>query len=69
MLISKELADKNGLSAGDSITLYSLDSRREDTFQVVGIFSGTEGMAKDAMMADGIPANQGYIDMNSYQKI
>ena len=26
-------------------------------------------MAKDAMMADGIPANQGYIDMNSYQKI
>ena len=69
VLISKELADKNGLSAGDSITLYSLDSRREDTFQVVGIFSGTEGMAKDAMMADGIPANQGYIDMNSYQKI
>ena len=35
----------------------------------MGIFGGTEGMTKDAMMADGIAANQGYIDGNSYQKM
>ncbi len=69
MLISKELADKNGLTVGDDITMYDLDSDSENTFEIVGIFSGTEGMSKDAMMADGIAANQGYIDRNSYQKI
>lgn len=69
VLISKELADKNGLSVGDDITMYDLDSDSENTFEIVGIFSGTEGMSKDAMMADGIAANQGYIDRNSYQKI
>ena len=69
VLISKELADKNGLSVGDDITMYDLDSDSENTFEIVGIFSGTEGMTKDAMMADGIPANQGYIDMNSYNEI
>lgn len=68
-LISKELADKNGLSVGDNIAMYDLDSDSENTFTIVGIFSGTEGMSKDAMMADEIPANQGYIDMNSYQKM
>ncbi len=68
-LISKELAEKNHLSVGDTITLYSLDTQREDKFEIVGIFSGTEGMSKDAIMADGIAANQGYIDMNSYQKM
>lgn len=69
VLISKELADKNGLSVGDDITMYDLDSDSENTFEIVGIFSGTEGMSKDAMMADGIPANQGYIDRNSYNEI
>ena len=69
VLISQELAEKNHLSVGDTITLYSLDTQREDAFEIVGIFSGTEGMSKDAMMADGITANQGYIDMNSYQKM
>ena len=69
VLISKELADKNDLSVGDDITMYDLDSDSENTFEIVGIFSGTEGMSKDAMMADGIPANQGYVDMNSYNEI
>ena len=69
VLISKELADKNDLSVGDGITMYDLDSDSENTFEIVGIFGGTEGMSKDAMMADGIPANQGYIDMNSYNEI
>lgn len=69
VLISKELAVKNKLSVGDKITLYSMDTQQEDSFEIVGIFSGTEGLSKDAMMVDGIPANQGYIDMNSYQKM
>ena len=69
VLISKELAGKNGLSVGDGITMYDLDSDSKNTFEIVGIFSGTEGMSKDAMMADGIPANQGYMDMNSYNEI
>ena len=46
VLISKELADKNGLSVGDDITMYDLDSDSENTFEIVGIFSGTEGMSK-----------------------
>ena len=69
VLISQELAEKNHLSVGDTITLYSLDTQQEDDFEIVGTFSGTEGMSKDAMMADGIAANQGYIDRNSYQKM
>lgn len=69
VLISKELADKNGLTVGDDIAMYDLDSNSENTFEIVGIFSGTEGMSKDAMMADEIPANQGYMDTNSYNKI
>lgn len=69
VLISKELADKNGLAVGDSIAMYDLDSSSENTFEIVGIFSGTEGLSKDAMMSDEIPANQGYMDMNSYNEI
>ncbi len=69
VLISKELADKNKLSVGDTVTMYSIDTDRKDTFQIVGIYSGTEGTGKEAMMADGIPANRGYIDMNSYQEM
>lgn len=68
-MISKELADKNNLSIGDRITMYDLDTDSENTFEIVGIFSGTEGMSKDAITPDSIPANQGYIDINSYLKI
>ena len=57
------------MTVGDDIAMYDLDSNSENTFEIVGIFSGTEGMSKDAMMADEIPANQGYMDMNSYNKI
>lgn len=69
ILISAELAAENGLSVGDSVTMYDLDTDSENIFTIVGIFGGTEGMTKDAMMADGIAANQGYIDGNSYQKM
>ena len=72
-LISKELADKNNLSVGDKIT-FSADiddagNRKDSTFEIVGIFSGTEGMTKQAITPDGIPANCGYIDMNSLDEI
>lgn len=69
VLLSKELTDKNGLSVGDSVTMYDLDTDSKNTFTIMGIFGGTEGMTKDAMMADGIAANQGYIDGNSYRKM
>lgn len=69
-LISKELADKNNLSVGDKITFRNqIDSSDTSTFTIVGIFSGTEGMSKSAITPDGIPANCGYIDMNSINKI
>lgn len=69
VMISKELADKNGLSVGDHISMYDLDNDSENTFEIVGIFSGTEGMSKDAITTEGIPANRGYIDVNGYNKI
>ena len=69
-LISKELADKNNLSVGDKITFRNeIDSSDTSTFTIVGIFSGTEGMSKSAITPDGIPANCGYIDMNSINEI
>ncbi len=69
VMISKELADKNGLSVGDSITLYSLDVDAQNTFKIVGIFSGTEGTTKEAITLDQIPANHGYMDLKSYNEI
>lgn len=69
VMISKELADKNGLSVGDHISMYDLDTDSENTFEIVGIFSGTEGMTKEAITPESIPANQGYIDTNSYLKM
>lgn len=71
VLISKELADYNKLSVGDKITLYSMgiDSGQENEFQIVGIFDGTEGLGKDALLAGDIPANCGYVDCEAVQEI
>ena len=66
-LISKELADKYNLSVGDNIefiTETDIDIT-DTTFKIIGIFSGTEGMSKSAITPSDIPANLGYIDMNS----
>lgn len=66
-LISKELADKNNLSVDDNIefiTETDIDIT-DTTFKIIGIFSGTEGMSKSAITPSDIPANLGYIDMNS----
>lgn len=72
-LISKELADKNNLSVGDKITFSAIiddaGNEKDSTFEIIGIFSGTEGMTKQAITPDGIPANCGYIDINSLDKI
>ncbi len=61
-LISKELADYNGLSVGDKVKMYSLDSDAITEFRIKGIFDGTEGTAGNALTIDEIPANCGYID-------
>ncbi len=61
-LISKELADYNGLSVGDSVKMYSLDSDSVAEFEIAGIFDGTEGASGNALTVDEIPANCGYID-------
>lgn len=69
-LISKELADKNKLSVDDKITFQNgIDEDGSSEFTVVGIFSGTEGLTHSAITPDGIPANLGYIDVNSLKEI
>lgn len=70
-LISKELADKNNLSVGDTIefiTETDIDIT-DTTFKIIGIFSGTEGMSKSAITPSDILANLGYIDMNSLSEL
>ena len=70
-LISKELADKNNLSVGDTIefiTETDIDIT-DTTFKIIGIFSGTEGMSKSAITPSDVPANLGYIDMNSLSEL
>ena len=70
-LISKELADKNNLSVGDTIefiTETDIDIT-DTTFKIIGIFSGTEGMSKSAITPSDIPANLGYVDMNSLSEL
>ncbi len=79
-LISKELADYNGLSVGNKIKMYSLDSDSISEFEIVGIFDGTEGTSGNALTVDEIPANCGFIDcaamfdlfadeLNGYQQL
>ena len=69
-LISKELADKNNLTVDDKITFQNgIDEDGTSTFTIVGIFSGTEGLRHSAITPDGIPANLGYIDVNSLKEI
>ena len=41
----------------------------DTTFKIIGIFSGTEGMSKSAITPSDIPANLGYIDMNSLSEL
>lgn len=68
-LISKELADYNQLSVGDKVKMYSLDSDSKASFKIAGIFDGTEGASGNALTADEIPANCGYVDYAAVQDI
>lgn len=65
IMISDELAKHNNLSIGDTMTINSPDARRDVSFKIVGIFTGTEGLGGNAITASQVPSNQGIIDYNS----
>jgi putative ABC transport system permease protein len=65
IMISNELAEYNNLKLGDTVTIYSPDARRDVSFEIVGIFTGTEGLGGNAITASQIPSNQGIIDYNA----
>lgn len=73
LLISKELADYNGIKVGDMVKVYSsyLDLECEGMnpiveMEIVGIFNGTEGTATGTeIIADQLQANCGYVAYNT----
>lgn len=73
LLISKELADYNGIKVGDMVKVYSsyLDLECEGMnpiveMKIVGIFNGTEGTAIGTeIIADQLQANCGYVAYNT----
>lgn len=73
LLISKELADYNGIKVGDMVKVYSsyLDLECEGInpiveMEIVGIFNGTEGTATGTeIIADQLQANCGYVAYNT----
>lgn len=71
LLISKELADYNGLSVGDTVKLYDsyLDSEGRNPIvevKIAGIFNGTEGTATGGeILADQLQANCGFLAYNT----
>ncbi len=71
LLISKELADYNGLSVGDTVTLYDsyLDSEGRNPIvemKIAGIYNGTEGTATGGeILADQLQANCGFLAYNT----
>ncbi|MDR0963857.1 MAG: FtsX-like permease family protein [Clostridium sp.] len=65
IMISNELAEYNNLKIGDSVSIYSPDARRNVSFTIIGIFTGTEGLGGNAITASQIPSNQGIIDYNA----
>lgn len=69
VLISKELAEKNKLNTGDKINLYEATKQKEFTVEIVGIYSGTEGLGTDGLLMSMIPANSGFIDENIVSEI
>lgn len=71
ILISKELADYNNLSVGDTVTIYDqfLDSEGWNPLidmEIVGIFNGTEGTAAGGeILVDQLQANCGFVAYNT----
>lgn len=68
-LISKELADYNGLAVGDEVRLYSLDADAVTPFKVVGVFDGTEGTSGKEQLVSDIPANRGYLSIGALSEL
>lgn len=63
VMISKELADYNKLSVGDTMTMYCLDTDSNVELEIIGIFDGTEGTSGNGgFSVSDIPANCGYVD-------
>ncbi|WP_310601505.1 ABC transporter permease, partial [Anaerosporobacter sp.] len=52
-------------SVGDYVTMYCLDSDSQVSLEIVGIFSGTEGMGNNALSISDLPANQGFVDYDT----
>lgn len=75
ILISKELADYNGISVGDTVKMYDsyLDSIGKTPFvemEIAGIFDGTEGTATGGeVTASDLQANCGFIAYNTLFRV
>lgn len=69
ILMSKELADHNKLKVGDTIELHVNYTKKITKFKIVGIFTGTEGDNKDAILGADIASNQMIMDLNSAREL
>ena len=75
ILISKELADYNGISVGDTVKMYDtyLDSIGKTPFvemEIAGIFDGTEGTATGGeVTASDLQSNCGFIAYNTIFRV
>ena len=65
ILISKELADYNRLSVGDKIKVHCWENKKTIELEIIGIFSGTEGESKDALLPMDRAGNQGIVDFKT----
>lgn len=73
ILISKELADYNGIKVGDTVKVYNYDLdlayKDADPFaemEIVGIYNGTEGTATGSeILASQLQANCGFVAYNT----
>lgn len=68
IILSEEVAERNNISVGDKITLFNMDSNSEVKLKVIGIYSGADGTGGDALIASGVPANAGFVDMDTMRK-
>ena len=72
VVISKDLADKNSLKVGDSITLaLSSDSSKTYTYKIIGIYKDSSDSSSTSFMQMNAlnSANQIYANLSSVQEI
>ncbi|MFV0395886.1 MAG: ABC transporter permease [Coprobacillaceae bacterium] len=66
IMIPKELAEYNNLSVGDKVKLYAFDKEVTLELEIIGIFSGTEGVGNnDPLLPSDLAGNQGIVDYKS----